>query len=482
MRLSDLIDGNGAAARIDIQGLSSDSRTVQGGYLFAALAGTRSKGADFVAQAIAKGAVAVLADPGVEIAGDGVYLVTDPNPRRRLALMAARFFGAQPETVVAVTGTNGKSSVADFVRQLWALSGLRSASMGTLGVRASGLATTPTLTTPDPIEIHARLAELKRQGIDHLAVEASSHGLDQHRLDGVTLKAAAFTNLTRDHLDYHATYDDYFLAKLRLFGELLPPGSVAVLNTETHVYEELVDICWGRGLDILTVGEGGELRVVSRTRTPRGQELTVGFEKQRFDVSLPLIGDFQASNALVAAGLVIAVGGDPADTIRALARLEPVPGRLQLAGHAPNGASVYVDYAHTPDALVTLLETLRPYTQGRLHVVFGCGGDRDKGKRPLMGEAAWRLADVVIVTDDNPRGEDPARIRREVMEGCPGAAEIADRQTAISEAIRGLGPGDVLAIAGKGHEQGQIVGSTVLPFDDVAAAQAALATMGGARG
>lgn len=481
MRLSDLIDHNGDAARIDIQGLSSDSRTVRDGYLFAALAGTRSKGSDFVAQAIAKGAVAVLADPEVDIAEGDIYVVTDPNPRRRLALMAARFFGGQPETTVAVTGTNGKSSVADFVRQLWTIAGLRSASMGTLGVRASGLATTPTLTTPDPIEIHARLAELKRAGVEHLAMEASSHGLAQHRLDGVRLKAAAFTNLSRDHLDYHATYDDYFLAKLRLFGELLQPGSVAVLNTETHVYDELVDICWGRGLGILAVGDGGELRIISRERTARGQELVVGLDRQRFEISLPLIGDFQASNALVAAGLVIATGGDPAATIRSLERLEPVPGRLQLAGRTSEGAAVYVDYAHTPDALETLLETLRPYTQGRLHLVFGCGGDRDKGKRPMMGKIAQRLADSIIVTDDNPRGEDAARIRREILAACPGAREIADRQAAINEAVGALGPGDVLALAGKGHEQGQIIGATVLPFDDVEAARAALAG-GGARG
>ncbi len=481
MRLSDLIDRNGDAARIDIQGLSSDSRTVRDGYLFAALAGTRSKGADFVTQAIAKGAVAVLADPEADIAEGDIYVVTDPNPRRRLALMAARFFGGQPETTVAVTGTNGKSSVADFVRQIWEVLGHRSASMGTLGVRASGMATTPTLTTPDPIEIHARLADLKRAGIEHLALEASSHGLDQHRLDGVTLKAAAFTNLSRDHLDYHATYDDYFLAKLRLFGELLQPGSVAVLNTETHVYDELVDICWGRGLGILTVGDGGELRVVSRERTAHGQELVVGFDHQRFEISLPLIGDFQASNALVAAGLVIATGGDPVQTIRSLERLEPVPGRLQLAGRTPDGAAVYVDYAHTPDALRTLLETLRPYTKGKLHLVFGCGGDRDKGKRPMMGEIAQRLADSVIVTDDNPRGEDAAQIRREILAGCPGAREIADRQDAIDAAVGALRPGDVLVLAGKGHEQGQIVGPAVLPFDDVDAARAALA-MGGARG
>jgi UDP-N-acetylmuramoyl-L-alanyl-D-glutamate--2,6-diaminopimelate ligase len=479
MRLSDLIGSNGAASGIEIQGLSCDSRTVAGGYLFAALAGTRARGADFVAQAIERGAVAVLAEPDVALPSDSVYLVPDVNPRRRLAHMAARFFGAQPETVVAVTGTNGKSSVADFVRQIWSRAGLKSGSMGTLGVRATGLAAVPTLTTPDPIEIHARLADMKRAGVEHVAIEASSHGLAQYRLDGVKLKAAAFTNLSRDHLDYHADYDDYFLAKLRLFGEVLQPGAVAVLNTETHVYEELVDICWGRGLEILSVGEGGDLSIVSRTRTARGQELDVRYGQQRFDVSLPLIGDFQASNALVAAALVIGTGGDVTETLAALEHLEPVPGRLQTAGRTQAGAAIYVDYAHTPDALRTLLETLRPYTEGRLHVVFGCGGDRDKGKRPQMGEIAITLADQVIVTDDNPRGEDAACIRADILAAAPGAAEIADRQSAINAAVAALAPGDVLAVAGKGHEQGQIVGDTVLPFDDVDAVRVAL---GGARG
>ncbi|MBI1179752.1 MAG: UDP-N-acetylmuramoyl-L-alanyl-D-glutamate--2,6-diaminopimelate ligase [Alphaproteobacteria bacterium] len=482
MRLSDLIGRNGRASGIDITGLSSDSRTVREGYLFAALTGTRARGADYVSQAVAQGAVAVLTEPDAGVDPAAAFVVTDPNPRRRLALMAARFFGGQPETVVAVTGTNGKSSVADFTRQLWAALGRRSASLGTLGLRASGMATRPTLTTPDPIELHARLAELQRGGIEHLALEASSHGLAQFRLDGVRLKAGAFTNLSRDHLDYHADYDEYFLAKLRLFGELLPPGAVAVLNTETHVYEELVDICWGRGLRILPVGEGGELRVAARTRRPYGQDLEVALGAERFAVSLPLIGDFQASNALVAAGLVIATGAEPAAAIRALERLEAVPGRLQLAGRTPSGASVFVDYAHTPDALRTVLETLRPYTEGRLHVVFGCGGDRDRGKRPLMGEVAAQLADVIFVTDDNPRSEEPAVIRREILAACPSAREIADRQQAITEAVAGLGPGDVLAVAGKGHEQGQIVGDRVLPFDDVAAVRRALGDAGGARG
>jgi UDP-N-acetylmuramoyl-L-alanyl-D-glutamate--2,6-diaminopimelate ligase len=480
MKLSDLIGGNGAAARIDISGLSSDSRTVREGYLFAALAGSRARGADFVAQAVEKGAVAVLTDSDSEVEAPDVFVVTDPNPRRRLALMAARFFRQQPETIVAVTGTNGKSSVADFVRQIWSAQGLSAGSLGTLGLRATGMEPRATLTTPDPIELHARLAELERNGIGHLALEASSHGLAQHRLDGVTLRAGAFTNLSRDHLDYHVDYDDYFMAKLRLFGELLRPGAVAVINTETHVFEELVDICWGRGLRILTVGDGGDLSIASRTRKPGGQTLEISFQDRIYPVDLPLIGDFQASNALVAAGLVIATGGDPEATIEALSGLESVPGRLQLAGGTDDGAKIFVDYAHTPDALRSVLETLRPYTEGRLHLVFGCGGDRDQGKRPLMGEIAAELADRVIVTDDNPRSEDPAAIRRDILAACPGATEIADRQAAIDDAVAGLGAGDILAVAGKGHEQGQIVGDTVLPFDDLAAVRTALQARGGA--
>ncbi|MFN3232847.1 MAG: UDP-N-acetylmuramoyl-L-alanyl-D-glutamate--2,6-diaminopimelate ligase [Alphaproteobacteria bacterium] len=477
MRLSDLIGHNGTASQIDIRGLTADSRAVEPGYLFAALPGTQVRGADYIGDALDQGAVAVLAGPDVTVDPAQAYLVPDYNPRRRLALMAARFFDAQPDTVVAVTGTNGKSSVVDFVRQIWAQLGHRAGSMGTLGVTADGIDPMPSLTTPDPVEVHRRLADLKQAGIDHLALEASSHGLAQHRLDGVQIKAAAFTNLSRDHLDYHATYEDYFLAKLRLFGDLLPPGGAAVLNAETPLFEELVDICWGRGLRILSVGKGGDLALLSREATPSGQALVIGLGDQVYDVTLPLIGDFQTSNALVAAGLVLMTGGEPNPVMHALSGLSPVRGRLEHVGTHPNGAAVYVDYAHTPDALRTVLTSLRPHTQGRLHLVFGCGGDRDSGKRPQMGAAAVELADRVIVTDDNPRHEDPAEIRRQIMTASPGALEVADRHAAIAKGLAGLQADDLLVIAGKGHEQGQIIGDEVLPFDDAAVVRSALALL-----
>ena len=482
MRLSTLIGANGDAAKIDILGLTADSRAVKPGYLFAALPGTKVKGSDFIDDAIGSGAVAVLADGEAVIDPAKAYPITDPNPRRRLAKMAAAFYNAQPDTVVAVTGTNGKSSVADFVRQIWAALGLKAGTMGTLGVVTEDGASEPSLTTPDPVEVHARLAALKEAGIDHLALEASSHGLAQYRLDGVRLSAAAFTNLSRDHPDYHKTYDDYFHAKLRLFGDLLPPGATAVLNTETHVYEELSDICWGRGLRIITVGTGGDLAITARTRRPGGQSLTLSCQGAVRDIELPLIGDFQASNALVAAGLVIATGGEAEAVLSALPTLKPVPGRMEWAGQLANGASVYIDYAHTPDALRTLLETLRPYTEGKLHVVFGAGGDRDEGKRPLMGEVAAKLADYVTVADDNPRSEDPASIRRAIIDACPGAIDIGDRGEAIEAGIAALGPGDVLAVAGKGHETGQVIGDQILPFSDAEAITQAIAVREGGDG
>lgn len=482
MRLSDLIGHNGDADRIEVHGLTADSRQVQPGYLFAALPGTQARGADFIGDALDHGAVAVLADPAAKVDAGRAYLVEDPNPRRRLALLAARYFGPQPDTVVAVTGTNGKSSVVEFVRQIWAQAGEKAGSLGTLGVKATGFESAPSLTTPDPVALHGQLADLKRAGIEHVALEASSHGLAQYRLDGVRLKAAAFTNLSRDHLDYHDSYEDYFLAKLRLLGELLPPDGAAVLNTETAVYEELLDICWGRGLRTLSVGDGGDLRIESRVYTSAGQELRIGFGPEVHDVTLPLIGDFQALNALTAAGLVLMTGGEPANTIGALANLKPVRGRLELIGRHPNGAQIYVDYAHTPDALRVLLTSLQPHTQGKLHVVFGCGGERDEGKRPQMGEIAASLADRVIVTDDNPRGDDPAEIRQQVLVACPGAIEEGDRRKAIEAAVAALAAGDVLVVAGKGHEQGQIVGDDVIPFDDAEVVRDVLSDMEAADG
>lgn len=474
MKLSDLLESNGQASQVEIVGLSADSREVRPGYLYAALRGSRQDGTAFIDDAVSHGAVAVLAPPGVRIASPNAYLVTDENPRRRLSHLAARFYGTQPETVVAVTGTNGKSSVVEFVRQIWTSLGRKAASLGTLGVHGNGLDQQGSMTTPDPVTLHNMLRDLEEVGVDCLAMEASSHGLSQFRLDGVGLTAAAFTNLSRDHLDYHESYEDYLYAKLRLFGELLPPRSHAVLNADSDAFEEVANICWARGHRILSVGKKGDLRLRSQEPTAIGQELVVSYEGNTYPISLPLIGDFQASNALVAAGLVIASGEQPADALNALGDLKPVRGRMELAGHNTVGASVYVDYAHTPDALENVLSALRPHTDRRLHVVFGCGGDRDTGKRSLMGQVAAEHADSVIVTDDNPRSEDPAAIRAEIIAACSGAKEIGDRQQAINAAVGVLGAGDILVIAGKGHEQGQIVGDDTLPFDDVSAVKRAL--------
>jgi UDP-N-acetylmuramoyl-L-alanyl-D-glutamate--2,6-diaminopimelate ligase len=384
--------------------------------------------------------------------------------------MAALLSGAQPDLVVAVTGTNGKTSTVDFLRQIWTMSGHRAASLGTLGLIAPGFDAGPGLTTPDPVALAGMLARLSRAGIRRAAMEASSHGLDQFRLDGARLAAGAFTNLTRDHLDYHATLDAYRAAKLRLFAELLPKGAPAVASTalDSETLSGLRDIARARGLRLLMVGEGGDaLRLVRSTPRPDGQELGLVTYGERRTVRLPLPGRFQADNALMAAALAEATG--TARALDLLPHLRGVRGRMELAIRLPNGGAVYVDYAHTPDALERLLTALRPHTSGRLHVVFGAGGDRDRGKRPLMGAAAAKHADAVIVTDDNPRGEDPAAIRAAILAACPGAREIGDRAAAIEAALDALGPGDVLAVAGKGHEQGQQIGDAVLPFDDVAA-------------
>lgn len=480
MRLSDLMDGNGAMAGIDVVGLSADSRKIEPGYLFAALTGVQQDGAKFIGDALERGAVAVLAEPDKIVEDDRAFFVSDSNPRRRLALAAARFYEDQPSHIVAVTGTNGKSSVADFVRQIWQTLGENAASMGTLGIRADGMEGTPGLTTPDPVAIHETLANLAHEGVDHLAMEASSHGLEQHRLDGVKLQAAAFTNLSRDHLDYHETVEDYFHAKLHLFGDVLPPSATAVLNSDCDYFERLVDVCWIRGLRILSVGTNGDLSWKVRRHHGDGQSLDVTYQRREWSVDLPLIGDFQISNALIAAALVMSLGAKPDDVFPALSALEPVPGRMQLVGRHHTGATIYIDYAHTPDALETVLQALRPHTDAKLQVVFGCGGDRDAGKRPMMGEIAEKLADRAFVTDDNPRGEDPNAIRAEIMVACPGAMEIADRGDAIRAAIAGLGDGDLLVVAGKGHETGQIVKGEILPFDDAEIIRAALAGQGGA--
>ncbi|MEJ1975166.1 MAG: UDP-N-acetylmuramoyl-L-alanyl-D-glutamate--2,6-diaminopimelate ligase [Acetobacteraceae bacterium] len=454
---------------VEITGLTADSRQVAPGFLFAALPGARADGRRFIAEAVARGAAAVLAPSGTEWP-PGVPprpLIQDPEPRRALAKLAAVRAGAQPECVAAITGTNGKTSTAEFLRQIMQ-PGRPSASLGTLGVIAPGHEGGSGLTTPDPVALAETLAGLAREGVRFAALEASSHGLDQFRLDGVRLAAGGFSNLTRDHLDYHGSMAAYRLAKLRLFEALLPPGAPAVASSalDPETLAMLREIAARRRLALRLVGEDGDaIRLLSATPHPGGQHLELLAGGVRRVLDLPLPGRFQADNALLAAGLALALGETAA--LDRLPGLTGVRGRMELAA-TPNGAAVYVDYAHTPDALERLLTALRPHTSGRLHVVFGAGGDRDRGKRPLMGAAAARLADDAIVTDDNPRSEDPAAIRAAILAACPGAREIGDRAAAIAAGLAALRPGDVLAIAGKGHEQGQTIAGETLPFDDVA--------------
>ena len=466
-RLSDMT-ATAPARDVSITGLTADSRQVAPGYLFAALPGTKADGRAFVPAAIAAGAVAVLAPEGSHIqVPENIILITDANPRHRFALMASVFHGAQPKMMAAVTGTNGKTSTAEFFRQIMTRLGHATASIGTLGINAPGWDNSGGLTTPDPAGLHANLARLAGMGITHACMEASSHGLDQHRLDGVTLIAAAFTNLTRDHLDYHADMDSYAEAKLRLFAEVLPEGATAVINADSDLAPRVVELCAKRGISVLGYGRAAtDLRLIAARPTPQGQELDLEIMGRAVTIHLPLAGRFQADNALAALGLALACGADPVAALVALGHLEGVPGRLQKVAARANGAPVYVDYAHTPDALETVLKALRPHTTRRLVALFGCGGDRDTGKRPLMGAIGCRLADAMIVTDDNPRSEDPALIRAAVRGVCPAGIEIADRREAIRAAVSGLQKGDVLVIAGKGHEQGQIVGTQILPFDD----------------
>jgi UDP-N-acetylmuramoyl-L-alanyl-D-glutamate--2,6-diaminopimelate ligase len=458
-----------------ISGLTADSRAVHPGYVFAALAGTEIDGSRFIPDALARGAVAVLAGRHAVPMEIPVPVIVADNPRRALALMAARFYAVQPNIAVAVTGTNGKTSVAAFVRQIWERMGFGAASIGTVGVVSPSGKRALAHTTPDPVHLHAVLAELAEEGVTHVALEASSHGLAQARLDGVRLAAGAFTNLTRDHLDYHSTFEDYAAAKLRLFTEVLDPTATAVINADTDAAAEFVAAARDRGLIVHTVGvSGDDLRLLRQTRDGLGQQLRIGIGNAVYEVYLPLAGAFQASNALIAAALVIGAGGDQALAIRALESLKGASGRLELVAATADGAPVFVDYAHTPDALETVLATLKPYAGGRLKVVFGCGGDRDRGKRPEMGAIAARLADEIYVTDDNPRGESPAAIRAAILAACPGAIEIGDRAEAIFAAIAGLKSGDVLVVAGKGHETGQIVGKEVLPFSDQEVVKAAV--------
>jgi UDP-N-acetylmuramoyl-L-alanyl-D-glutamate--2,6-diaminopimelate ligase len=478
VRLSDLLRRDVASDPM-ITGVTSDSRKVAPGTLFVALPGSAADGRAFIPQALSQGAAAVLA-PADTDAGMAPVLVTSGDVRRAYAIAARSFYGAQPATCVAVTGTNGKTSVAAFCRQIWAALGLTSASMGTLGVlKQSGnvnqALTGPGLTSPDAADAARLLADLAEGGVTHLALEASSHGIDQRRLDGVTLKAAGFTNLTQDHLDYHGDMAAYRDAKLRLFETLLPRGRTAVLNADSDAYSQFASASIMSGLGVMAVGERGrDLTLLGRKAVPEGQRLSLDVRGSLHEILLPLAGAFQASNALVAAGLCIAGGESPERVLAAMEKIEGAQGRLERIPGGSGKGEVYVDYAHTPDGLETVLSALRPHATGRLIVVFGAGGDRDRAKRPLMGEIAGRLADVAIVTDDNPRSEDPAAIRRAVREGCPTAQEIGDRREAIHHAIHMMRDGDVVVIAGKGHEQGQIVGGVTHPFDDATVAAEAL--------
>ena len=481
VRLSDLLRRDVPSDPV-ITGVTADSRRVGPGSLFVALPGTSADGRAFIPQALAMGAAAVLA-PADTPDGAAPLLVTSGDVRRAYALAARTFYGTQPTPCVAVTGTNGKTSVAAFCRQIWASLGHHSASMGTLGVVAqrntpsgnlNDVLTAPGLTSPDAADAARLLTDLAVRGVSHLALEASSHGIDQRRLDGVTLKAAAFTNLSQDHLDYHGSMDAYRTAKLRLFESLLPRGRTAVLNADSDAYSSFAAASIMSGLSILGVGERGrDLSLISRVATAEGQRMTIDARGTQYEILLPLAGAFQASNALVAAGLCIAGGESPDRVLPALERIEGAQGRLQRIPGSRRG-EVYVDYAHTPDGLETVLSALRPHATGRLIVVFGAGGDRDRGKRPLMGEIAGRLADVAIVTNDNPRSEDAAAIRAQVRQGVPTALDIGDRRAAIHYAIGQMGDGDVVVIAGKGHEQGQIVGGITHPFDDATVATEAL--------
>ena len=466
-----VLAGKGGAT---VTGFAIDHRKVAPGTVFGAFRGTQANGEDFIDAAVAGGAIAVVARAEAQVSG--ALHIADPEPRRAFARLAARFFAPAPETIVAVTGTNGKTSTVEMTRQLWRMAGERAASIGTLGVTTPDESVSTGLTTPDIVTFLSNLSGLAREGVTHVAFEASSHGLSQFRNEGVAVKAAAFTNLSRDHLDYHADMDDYFAAKMRLFDEVVENAGTAVIWADDSWSAKACEHAVMRGLNVFTVGEGGEaIRLLARHPGQLGQELEIEHAGVRRTVKLPLIGAYQAANALVAAGLVIATGGDPATTFDALARLQPVRGRLERAGISRAGAPIYVDYAHTPDALEAAIAALRPHVKGKLITVFGAGGDRDAGKRPEMGAVAARASDEVIVTDDNPRGEAPAAIRHAILATCTGATEIGDRRSAIAEAIRRAGRDDIVLIAGKGHEQGQIVGAgeamRILPFDDVTVAR-----------
>jgi UDP-N-acetylmuramoyl-L-alanyl-D-glutamate--2,6-diaminopimelate ligase len=467
MRLGQL---TGGIETQPVTGFAIDHRKVAPGTVFGAFAGARVNGEDFINDAVRGGAIAVVAAPSARV--EGAAHIAAEHPRERFAALAARFFAPFPPITVAVTGTNGKTSTVEMTRQLWRMAGHHAASIGTLGVTTADERVTTGLTTPDVVTFLSNVGGLAREGVTHLAFEASSHGLVQYRTEGLPVTAAAFTNLSRDHLDYHGDMAAYLTAKMRLFSEVLLPEGTAVVWADDAQADRVIDLARERGNGLVTVGtRGATLRLVGRDPTLLGQGLSIEADGQVHQVRLPLIGGYQAANALVAAGLVIATGAEVAPTLANLARLQPVRGRLERAAIARSGAPVYVDYAHTPDALEAAIAALKPHAGGRLIVVFGAGGDRDAGKRETMGQVAQTQADLVIVTDDNPRTEDPAAIRAAVLRGAPGAREIGDRREAITAAIGEAGPEDIVLIAGKGHEQGQVVGDLVLPFDDVTVAR-----------
>ena len=467
MKLSDLAPGGGDAA---VTGFAIDNRKVAPGTVFGAFQGLKVNGEDFIADAVASGAIAVVARPEARV--EGALHIVDANPRRLFATLAARFFAPFPAVTVAVTGTNGKTSTAELTRQLWRMMGEKSASIGTLGVTTSVDQVSTGLTTPDIVTFLSNMSGLRREGITHAAFEASSHGLSQYRTEGLPVRAGAFTNLSRDHLDYHGDMDSYFDAKMRLFDEVVGADGQAVIWADDEWSPKALERVAKRGLRTLSVGmQGNDLKLIDRTPTQLGQTLTVEAAGKNHKVNLPLIGAYQAANALTAAGLVIATGADTGRVMELLGRVQPVRGRLERAVIARSGAPVYVDYAHTPDGLRAAIEALRPHTRGRLITLFGAGGDRDAGKRPQMGKVASDLSDHVIVTDDNPRSEEPSAIRAAVMAGAPGAEEIGGRRAAIAAAIAQAGADDIVLLAGKGHEQGQVIGDRVLPFDDVTVAR-----------
>jgi UDP-N-acetylmuramoyl-L-alanyl-D-glutamate--2,6-diaminopimelate ligase len=467
VRLGDLA---GIDSDAIVTGFAIDHRNVTKGNVFGAFRGERFDGENFIPGAVAHGAVAVVARP--EAAVEGAVHIADADPRRRFATLAGKFYGPYPEVIVAVTGTNGKTSTVEMARQMWRMAGRRSASIGTLGVTTADDQVKTGLTTPDIVTFLSNMAGLKRMGIGYVAYEASSHGLDQYRSEGLPVRAAAFTNFSRDHLDYHPDMDAYFAAKMRLFDEVVEGDGTAVVWTGDPRSDEVIEHARKRGLKLVTVGPGAEaIALIEQVPTPLGQRLVLRHEGKDVRLTLPLIGAYQANNVLTAAGLLLATGSTWDETLAAMGRVSPVRGRLERAVISRAGAPVYVDYAHTPDALEAAIAALRPHVEGKLITVFGAGGDRDRGKRGPMGAVAARMSDIAIVTDDNPRTEDPAAIRAEVLEGAVGAREIGDRRKAIAEAIKLAGPGDIVLVAGKGHETGQIIGDRVLPFDDALVAR-----------